>query len=85
MTMLGHKVELLGRQQIDGINYYTLQLTLQDGYSQKYYVHPETFLIERSRVSRALHPDVDPDANSDRRSLPGLSFRGRHPEGVSIG
>lgn len=78
MAMLGHKVESIGREQIDGINYYALQLTLQDGYSQKYYVHPETWLIERSRVTRALHPDVDPtptvieDRYLDYRSVEGI-------------
>jgi hypothetical protein len=78
MAELGHQLELVGRENIEGIQYYVLKLTLKDGYTQKYYIHPETWLVERSRVERALHPDVDPtptlleDRYLDYRDVEGI-------------
>jgi hypothetical protein len=56
----GHRLELLGRQKLDGIDYYQLRLTLDDGFQVQYFLNPDTWLIERSRESRALHVDIDP-------------------------
>ncbi len=56
----GHRLELLGRLKLDGIDYYQLQLTLDDGFRVQYFLNPDTWLIERSRESRALHVDIDP-------------------------
>jgi hypothetical protein len=60
MTALGNQLELLNREEIEGVNYYVMKLTLTDGYSLKYYINPDSWLIDRSRDVRALHPDVDP-------------------------
>ncbi len=56
----GHRIELDGRQKIDGINYYVLRLTLNDGYLTTLYFDPKNWLITRRRDVRPLHVDVDP-------------------------
>jgi hypothetical protein len=33
---------------------------MKDGFTVDYYIHPDTWLIERRRDYKALHPDVDP-------------------------
>jgi hypothetical protein len=57
----GHRLDLLGMQMLDGIDYYQLQLTLDDGFQVQYFLNPESWLIERSREARALHVDIDPE------------------------
>jgi hypothetical protein len=47
------------REEFDGINYHVLQLVLADGFTTYFYVNPHTWLIERQRDERALHPDAD--------------------------
>jgi hypothetical protein len=59
MESIGNKVTLEGREELDKINYYVLKITLTDGYTKFYYVHPENWMIERSRDFKALHPDID--------------------------
>jgi outer membrane lipoprotein-sorting protein len=56
----GHQVELVGREKIDGTNYYALGLTLKDGYRTTLYVDPTSWLITRRRDIRPLHVDIDP-------------------------
>jgi hypothetical protein len=56
----GHRIELAEREKIDGIVYYVLQLTLNDGYAATLYVDPNSWLITRRRDVRPLHVDVDP-------------------------
>jgi hypothetical protein len=56
----GHRIELGERENIDGIQYYVLRLTLNDGYSTTLYVDPKTWLITRRRDVRPLHVEVDP-------------------------
>ena len=76
----GHKVELIGRQKIDGIDYYALRLTLSDGYTTTLYVDPSSWLITRRRDVRPLHVDVDPtpttieQRSSDFRAVSGVQF-----------
>ena len=60
MRERGHRIELAGRQKIDGVNYYVLHITLADGYETSLFVDPQTWRITRRRDVRALHPDVDP-------------------------
>ena len=60
MTILGNQVILLKQEEIECVNYYTLELKLTDGYSAKYYINPNSWMIDLSRDLRALHPDVDP-------------------------
>jgi hypothetical protein len=80
MKHRGHQVELVGRENVDGINHYVLRLTLKDGYTTSLYVDPNTWLITRRRDVRPLHVDVDPTPttielrNSDFREIAGVKF-----------
>jgi hypothetical protein len=60
MRARDHQLALVGRELIDGTNYYVLELRLQDGFATYLYLSPTTYLIERQRDIRALHPDADP-------------------------
>jgi outer membrane lipoprotein-sorting protein len=76
----GHTLKLIGREQIDGVNYYALQLILNDGYTVSLYVDPGSWLITRRRDVRPLHVDVDPtpttieQISSDFREVNGVKF-----------
>ena len=76
----GHRLELRGREKVDGTDYYVLRLVFADGYESSLYVDPETWRITRRRELRALHPDVDPtritieSRKSDWRQVDGLWF-----------
>ena len=76
----GHKVELIGRQKIDSIDYYALRLTLSDGYTTTLYVDPNSWLVTRRRDVRPLHADIDPtpttieQRSSDFREVAGVKF-----------
>jgi outer membrane lipoprotein-sorting protein len=76
----GHLVELIGREKIEGINYYALALTLKDGYRTTLYVDPESWLITRRRDVRPLHVDIDPtpttieQRSTDFRKVSGVQF-----------
>jgi hypothetical protein len=76
----GHRIEFDGREKIDGINYYVLQLTLSDGYRTTLYLDPKNWLITRRRDVRPLHVDVDPtpttieQRSSDFRTIAGVRF-----------
>ncbi len=76
----GHRLELVGREEVDGVSYYVILLTLDDGFETRYYVHPASFMITRARVRKALHPDIDPTVTtietvwSDFREIDGVSF-----------
>jgi len=59
VTSRGHHLSYQGREEMDGINYHVLQLVLADGFTTYFYVNPHTWLIERQRDERALHPDAD--------------------------
>ena len=76
----GHQVELIGREKIDGVNYYALAVTLKDGYRTTLYVDPNTWLITRRRDFRPLHVDIDPtptmieQRSTDFRFVSGVQF-----------
>ena len=76
----GHQVELVGREKIEGTNYYALGLTLKDGYRTTLYIDPTTWLITRRRDFRPLHVDIDPtpttieQRSSDFREISGVRF-----------
>ena len=76
----GHRVELTGRETVDGTNYYALRITLNDGYTTMLYVDPTSWLITRRRDVRPLHVDVDPTPTtiesvfSDFRKVDGVLF-----------
>ncbi len=81
----GIAVDLVGREALAGTDYFVLRLTFPDGFATLLYVNPETFLIERQRDRRALHPDLDARATwletqySDFRTVGGTvhAFRDR--------
>jgi hypothetical protein len=56
----GHRIDLIGREKIEGTDYYALRLTLDDGYTTTLYVDPKSWLITRRRDVRPLHVDIDP-------------------------
>ncbi len=76
----GHQVELIGREKIEGINYYAIGVTLKDGYSTTLYVDPTNWLITRRRDIRPLHVDIDPtpttieQRSTDFRTISGVQF-----------
>lgn len=76
----GHRLQSIGREQIGGINYYVLQLILQDGYTVSLYIDPNSWLVTRRRDVRPLHVDVDPtpatieQVSSDFRDVNGVKF-----------
>jgi len=76
----GGRIELSGREKIDGIDYYVPRLTFGDGYTTSLYVDPQSWLITRRRDVRPLHVDVDPtpttieQRSSDFRDVSGVKF-----------
>jgi hypothetical protein len=76
----GHRLELVGREKVDGTNYYVLGLTMDDGYTTTLYVDPKSWLITRRRDFRPLHVDIDPtpttieQRSSDFREISGVQF-----------
>src|SRR6266436_5765583 len=80
MKQRGHKIDLVGRETVDGIDYYVLRLTFGDGYTTSLYVDPQSWLITRRRDVRPLHVDVDPtpttieQRSSDFRDVAGVRF-----------
>jgi hypothetical protein len=84
----GHKLALLGREQVDGIDYHVLLLTLDDGFEVRYYVNPKSWLIDRERQFRALHVDIDPTprwietTHSDYQPTAGVLYPHRDEEHV---
>ena len=57
----GHALALAGRETVEGIEHYVVQVTLRDGFETYLYLDPTTWLVARRRDVRALHPDVDPE------------------------
>lgn len=86
MKARGHRLEPAGRETVDGIEYHVLRLVLDDGFEVRYYLHPETWLIDRERTQRALHVDVDPTPqwietiHSDYRPVGGVLYSHRQVE-----
>ena len=60
MQRNGHRLEYMGRETLDGVDYYVVKLTLSDGFETYRYVNPQSWLIERGRDYRAFHPALDP-------------------------
>jgi len=76
----GHRLEYAGREEVAGVSYHVVVLTLDDGFATRYYIDPENFLIARARVRKALHPDIDPTPTTietvwtDLREVAGVRF-----------
>jgi hypothetical protein len=77
----GHRLELAGREDVAGVSYYVIVLTLDDGFVTRYYIDPGSLLITRARVRKALHPDIDATETtietvwSDFREITGVGVR----------
>lgn len=84
----GHRLEAAGREVVEAVDYHVLKLTLDDGFEVRYYLNPETWLIDRERTRKAMHIDVDPTPQwmeavySDYRSVGGVLFSHRQVERV---
>jgi hypothetical protein len=82
----GHRLEAAGREVVEGIDYHILKLTFDDGFEVRYYLNPETWLIDRERTRKAMHVDIDPTPQwmettySDYRPVGGVLFPHRHVE-----
>lgn len=80
MQKRGHRLELAGREKVDGTDYYVVRVVFADGYETSLYLDPQSWRITRRRELRALHPDVDPtrttieSRKSDWRQVDGLWF-----------
>lgn len=57
---IGNRLELLGRERVDDIHYHVIGVTTATSDHIRLYINPSNWLIERTRVRKALHPDVDP-------------------------
>jgi hypothetical protein len=55
----GHALTLLPRERLGGVDYHVVEVRFADGYVTRYYVNPDTGLIDRRRDTRPLHPDAD--------------------------
>lgn len=55
----GHSAALHGREIVDDVNYYVIELTMADGFQRYFYINPDNWRIERTREVSALHPDLD--------------------------
>jgi hypothetical protein len=75
-----HRLDFAGREEVTGVHYYVVVLTLDDDFVTRYYIDPESFLLTRARVRKALHPDADPTPTtietvwSDFRQVAGARF-----------
>jgi len=80
MEAHGHTLEYAGREEVAGVAYHVVVLTLDDGFPTRYYIDPTSYLIARGRVRKALHPDVDPAPTTietvwtDFREVGGVRF-----------
>jgi hypothetical protein len=78
--MARRQLEAAGRESVSGVSYDVLVLTLDDGFTTRYYLDPKTSLITRARVQKALHPDLDPTPTTiesvfgDFRRVAGVLF-----------
>lgn len=85
----GHKLELAGRENIDGIDYYAIRATMDDGFKATFYIDPNTWLITRRRDVRPLHIDIDATPttiehrSSDFRKVDGVMYA-FHSEEVDL-
>jgi len=57
---LGYHLSFAGMTGIDGTRYYLVDSVAPDGFAERFYINADTFLIERSRETSALHPDASP-------------------------
>ena len=73
----GHKVELLGKDDVDGVEAYKLKETLKSGKEETIYIDPETFLIIRD-VTKQKANGQEVEQKTD------LSNYQKLPEGIVV-
>lgn len=56
----GHQLTLLPPETIDGTDYFVIEILYAGGDKAWRLISTTSWLVERSRVQAALHPDVDP-------------------------
>jgi outer membrane lipoprotein-sorting protein len=72
----GHKVELLGKDKIEGTDAYKLKLTLKNGDVQTDYVDADSFLVikeDTTRMVRGSEQDVE-SSIGDYKEVDGIIF-----------
>jgi hypothetical protein len=82
LDILGYRLNLIGREKVDGTNYWLVHSVSPAGFLKRYFINAETFLLERTRERRALHPDISAETKrfetkqSDYRHVSGrlMSF-----------
>jgi hypothetical protein len=60
MKGLGAEVVLRDCDRLDGTDYYVLKVVSAFGTDIDYYINADSFLLQRSRTTRPLHPTQDP-------------------------
>ncbi len=60
MEALGADVSFRGCETIDDRAFYVINVRSKFGTDLDYYLNQDTYLLERSRTTRPLHPTVDP-------------------------
>jgi len=86
MQSRGHRLRYAGRVTVDGVEYYVVEATLDDGCQTTYYLNPTTWLIERERQYRPLHVDINPTPEwiettfEDYRTVAGVQYPYRKVE-----
>lgn len=56
----GYHLEFVGQEKLENTIFYVVNVKYADGYSLQRFINPDSWLIERSREQKALHPDIDP-------------------------
>lgn len=78
----GNKVELVGKETLEGKEVYLLRVVLQDGLVQSYYLDAKTYLVFAKREATPLHAQGDPIDSitffDDYRPVAGFLFYFRH-------
>lgn len=85
----GHLLELDGHQVVDGSKYQVIKVVYKEGGTQWRYLNSTTWLIERVRERKALHPDVDPTQTTIETRLSDFRKAGKilrpfHEEQVNL-
>lgn len=74
--MKGHKVELIGKEDVEGTEVYNLKVTLKDGYVVNYYFDTKSFLELRSKAKTSFQgQDMEGETfYSDYKEVAGILF-----------
>ena len=78
----GNKVELVGKEKLEGKDVFALKITLQDGLEQFYYLDAKTYLVLARRDATPLHAQGNPIESitfyDDYRPVNGFLFYFHH-------